>query len=86
MTLAEDNGMIEALPADRAYQSLHIPRSAKVTARPLRPTPAITTNAEHTCPWTRTRRAVGQSNGSASSLLGLSSADFIISIAGFSFW
>jgi transposase InsO family protein len=48
----------------------------------LRPTPAITTNCERICPWTRIRRPIGRSSGSASSLPGRSSADFIISIAG----
>src|SRR5258707_5728206 len=50
-----------------------------------RPTPAITTNSERICPWTGIRRAIGRSNGSASSLLSRSSADFIIIIAGCSF-
>jgi transposase InsO family protein len=54
--------------------------------RRLRLTPPITTNAGHICPWTRIRQTVGRSNGSASSLLSPSLADFIISIVGSSFW
>jgi hypothetical protein len=58
--------------------------SARPTcAGSLQPTPAITTNSERICPWVRIRRAIGQSNGSASSLLSRSSADFIIIIAGY---
>src|SRR6266851_4690490 len=55
-------------------------------AASLRPTPAITTNAEHICPWTKIRRTIGRSNGSASLLLSRCLADFIISIVGSSFW
>ena len=39
---------------------------------------------ERICPWVRIRRAIGRSNGSASSLLSRSSADFIINTAGLS--
>jgi hypothetical protein len=40
--------------------------------------------SERICPWERIRRAIGPPNGSASSLLNRSSADFIIIIAGYS--
>jgi hypothetical protein len=53
-----------------------------ICAGSLRPTPLITTNCERTWPWTRIRRAVGQSNGSASSLLGRSSAGCTINTVG----
>src|ERR1700730_14661491 len=57
-----------------------------ICAGSFRPTPALTTNAEHICPWTKIRRTLGRSNGSASLLLSRSLADFIISIVGSSFW
>jgi hypothetical protein len=58
-----------------------------VSARPIcagssRPTPATTTISERICSWIGIRQVIGQSNGSASSLLCRFSADFIINIAG----
>ena len=56
-----------------------------ICAGSLRPTPAITTESERICHWTRMRRAIGRFDGSASSLLSRSSAAFIINTAGSSF-
>ncbi len=56
-----------------------------ICAGSLRPTPAIAMESERICPWTRMRRAIGRFDGSASSLLIRSSADFIIDTAGSSF-
>jgi transposase InsO family protein len=44
----------------------------------------ITTSSERICPWTRIRRAIGQSSRTASLRRDRFSADFIINIAGFS--
>ncbi len=44
------------------------------------------TESERICHWTRIRRVIGRFDGSASSLLSRSSADFILSIVGSSFW
>jgi transposase InsO family protein len=49
------------------------------------PTPAITTVSERIYSWTKIRRALDRSGGSASSLLSRSSADFIINTSGSSF-
>jgi hypothetical protein len=60
--------------------------SAKpICAKFLQPTPAITTNSERICPWTRIRRVIGRSTDMARSQRGRSSADFIINTAGYSF-
>jgi hypothetical protein len=48
----------------------HLLSSARPTcAGSWRPAPAITTNCERICRWEKIHRAVGRSNGSASSLL-----------------
>jgi hypothetical protein len=52
----------------------------------LVPTPAITTNSERICRWTKIRRTVGPFNGVVNSPRGRFSADFIMNSAGRSFW
>jgi hypothetical protein len=56
-----------------------------ICAKFLRLTPAITTNFERICPWTRVRRPIGRSTDMARSQRGRFSADFIINTAGYSF-
>jgi transposase InsO family protein len=51
----------------------------------LRPTPAITTVSERIYSWTKIRRAIDRSSGSASSLLSRFSGDCITNIAGYGF-
>jgi hypothetical protein len=51
----------------------------------LLPTPAITTNSERICRWTRILRLIGRSTDMARSPRSRSSVGFIISTAGYSF-
>lgn len=78
------NGHAERLIGSIRGNASIIPLSSAraICAGSSQPTPLITTNCERTWPSTRILRAVGRSNGSASSLLGRSSAGCTINMAG----